>query len=413
MDRKRVVVTGMGAITPLGNNVETFWDGIKNNVNGIDQITIFDTTDFKVHIGAEVKDFHPENWMDKKDARRMDRFCQFGVAAAAEAYSDSGLTPESIDSERFAIIAGSGIGGMLTIEAEHEKLMNKGPNRVSPFMVPMIISNLLGGNIAIRYGAQGPCHSIVTACATGTHCIGEAFRLIAHGEADAAFAGAAEAAITPLAMAGFTNMTALSKKNDPSCSSTPFDKERDGFVMGEGGAMMILEELEHAKARGAKIYAEVVGYGSTCDAYHITSPEPTGKGAATAMKLAIQDAGITPQEVSYINAHGTGTPYNDLFETRAIKTVFGDDTTVPISSTKGLTGHMLGAAGAVEAIVCVKALMDGYIPATANLVTPDEELGLDYVPNTGRNADLQYALTNSLGFGGHNGSLLFKKWTEE
>lgn len=413
MDRKRVVVTGMGAVTPLGNNVETFWNGIKNNVNGIGEITIFDTTDFKVHIGAEVKGFQPENWMDKKDARRMDRFCQFGVAAAVEAYNNSGLTADSIDSERFAIMAGSGIGGMLTIEAEHEKLLNKGPNRVSPFMVPMIISNMLGGSIAIRFGVQGPCHSIVTACATGTHCIGEAFRMIAHGEADAAFAGAAEAAITPLAMAGFNNMTALSRKNNPSHSSTPFDKERDGFVMGEGGAMMILEELEHAKARGAKIYAEVVGYGSTCDAYHITSPEPTGKGAANAMKLAVQEAGINPQEVSYINAHGTGTPYNDLFETRAIKTIFGEDTTVPISSTKGLTGHMLGAAGAIEAIVCVKALMEGYIPATANLVTPDEELGLDYVPNTGRDADLQYALTNSLGFGGHNGSLLFKKWTEE
>lgn len=413
MEKKRVVVTGMGAVTPLGNTVEAFWNGIRNNSNGIGEITIFDTAEFKVHIGAEVKDFHPENWMEKKDARRMDRFCQFGVAAAAEAYRQSGLNESNIDPERLAIMAGSGVGGMLTIEAEHEKLLAKGPNRVSPFMVPMIISNLLGGNIAIRYGAKGPCHSIVTACATGTHCIGEAFRLIAWGEADAAFAGAAEAAITPLAMAGFNNMTALSRKNDPEHSSTPFDKNRDGFVMGEGGAMLILEELEHAVKRGAKIYAEIVGYGSTCDAYHITSPEPTGTGAANAMKHAIKEADIQPEDISYINAHGTGTPYNDLFETRAIKAVFGEATNIPISSTKGLTGHMLGAAGAAEAIVCVKALMDGYIPATAHLTTPDEELGLDYVPNTGRSANLQYALTNSLGFGGHNGTLILKKWTED
>lgn len=413
MEKKRVVVTGMGAVTPLGNSAEEFWNGIKNNVNGIGEITIFDTTDFKVNIGAEVKDFHPENWMEKKDARRMDRFCQFGVAAAVEAYNQSGLNENNVDGSRMAIMAGSGIGGMLTIEAEHEKLLQKGPNRVSPFMVPMIISNMLSGTIAIRYGVKGPCHSIVTACATGTHCIGEAYHLIAFGGADVAFAGAAEAAITPLAMAGFNNMTALSSKNDPSCSSTPFDKNRDGFVMGEGSGMLILEELEHALKRGAKIYAEVVGYGSTCDAYHITSPEPTGAGAAKAMSLAIEEAGIKPEEVSYINAHGTGTPYNDLFETRAVKTVFGENTTVPISSTKALTGHMLGAAGAVEAIVCINALREGYIPATAGYTTPDEELGLDYVPNVGRNAELKYALTNSLGFGGHNGSLLFKKWSEE
>lgn len=409
----RVVVTGMGAITPLGNSVSDFWEGIKSNKNGIDDITVFDASEHKVRIGAEVKDFHPEEWIEKKEARRMDRFCQFGIAAAVEAFRDSKLDLEQMNPERTAVITGSGIGGMLTIEAEHAKLTEKGPNRVSPFLVPMIISNLLGGNIAIRFNAQGPCHTLVTACATGTHCIGEAMRLIQRGDADVVFSGAAEAAITPLAMAGFNNMTALSKKNDKNNSSTPFDKNRDGFVMGEGGAILILESLEHAQKRGAKIYAEVVGYGSTCDAYHITSPAPDGKGAARAMQLAVNDAGIAPEDVSYINAHGTGTPYNDLFETRAIEAVFGKETRVPVSSTKGLTGHMLGAAGAIEAIVCVKALQEGFIPPTCNFTTPDEELTLDYVPNVGRNTTLEYALSNSLGFGGHNGTLIFKKWSEE
>ncbi|MCO7136185.1 beta-ketoacyl-ACP synthase II [[Clostridium] leptum] len=409
---RRVVITGIGAVTPLGNNAAAFWEGIKEGKNGIGPITHFDTTDFKVKLAAEVKDFSLGDWMEKKEERRMDRFCQMGMAAAIEAYQDSGLEGH-MDAHRLAVLTGSGIGGLSTIENEQTKLLDRGPRRVSPLMIPMIIGNILAGNIAIRFGAKGLCHSLVTACATGTHCLGEAYYMIRDGRADAIFAGAAEATITPLGVAGFTNMTALSTKEDPQRASIPFDKERDGFVMGEGAGMLILEDLEHAKARGAHIYAEVVGYGSTCDAHHITSPDPTGEGDANAMIMAMEEAGITPKDLSYINAHGTSTPYNDLYETVAIKRALGDEAkNVPISSTKSMTGHMLGAAGAVEAIICARALQEGFIPATINYQVPDEELDLDYVPNQGRKAELTYALSNSLGFGGHNGAIILKKWSE-
>jgi len=411
---ERVVVTGMGVISPIGLNTEEFWQGIKSNKCGIDDITLIDTTAYKVKIAAEAKDFVPENYIDKKEARRMDRFCQFGMAAAKEAIEESGLeVGKNIDTERLGVIVGSGVGGLMTTEKEVLKLMEKGPDRVSPLLVPMIIGNIAAGNIAIRYGARGICTSLTTACATGTHAIGEAFRVLQRNEADAIFAGGCEAPITPLSVAGFTNITALSLKNDKDRASIPFDKERDGFVMGEGAGIFILETLSHARKRGAKILAEVVGYGATCDAYHITSPDPEGAGATRAMQFAIANANINPDEVSYINAHGTSTPANDLFETRAIKNVFGDAAyNVPISSTKAMTGHLLGAAGGIEAAVCVKALIEDYIPATIHYKVPDEELDLDYVPNVGRNVKVNYAMSNSLGFGGHNGTLLFKKWED-
>jgi 3-oxoacyl-[acyl-carrier-protein] synthase II len=411
---ERVVVTGMGVISPIGLNTEEFWQGIKNYKCGIDDITLIDTTAYKVKIAAEAKGFVPENYIDKKEARRMDRFCQFGMAAAKEAIEESGLeVGKNIGTERLGVIVGSGVGGLMTTEKEVLKLIEKGPDRVSPLLVPMIIGNIAAGNIAIRYGARGICTSLTTACATGTHAIGEAFRVLQRGEADAIFAGGCEAPITPLSVAGFTNITALSLKNDKERSSIPFDKERDGFVMGEGAGIFILETLSHAQKRGAKILAEVVGYGATCDAYHITSPDPEGAGATRAMQFAITNANINPDEVSYINAHGTSTPANDLFETRAIKKVFGDAAyNVPISSTKAMTGHLLGAAGGIEAAVCVKALIEDYIPATIHYKVPDEELDLDYVPNVGRNVKVNYAMSNSLGFGGHNGTLLFKKWED-
>jgi 3-oxoacyl-[acyl-carrier-protein] synthase II len=404
---KRVVVTGMGAVTPLGNNVKDFWEGIKNGKNGIARITHFDPEVQKAKNGAEVKDFV---FHDKKEARRSDLYSQYGVTAALEAMADSGLVGgENIDPDRLSILVGSGIGGIMTLEAEVNKAIVKGITRVSPFLVTSVIGNILAGNIAIACKATGSCLGLVTACATGTHAIGESYRAIKHGYADAIIAGASEAPFAPVCFSGFANMTALSTREDPNRCSTPFDKERDGFVMGEGAGIIILEEYEHAVARGAKIYAEIVGYGSTCDAYHITMPDPEGNGAAKAMELAIKEAGINPEEVSYINAHGTGTPYNDLFETRAIKTVFGDAAyKIPVSSTKSMTGHLLGAAGVVEAIVCINALVDGIIPPTINLLVPDEELDLDYVPGTARKQALNYAMSNSLGFGGHNGCLLIK-----
>ncbi|MGI6748027.1 MAG: beta-ketoacyl-ACP synthase II [Anaerovoracaceae bacterium] len=404
---KRVVVTGMGAVTPLGNNVKDFWEGIKNGKNGIARITHFDPEVQKAKNGAEVKDFV---FHDKKEARRSDLYSQYGVTAALEAMADSGLVSgENIDPDRLSILVGSGIGGIMTLEAEVNKAIVKGITRVSPFLVTSVIGNILAGNIAIACKATGSCLGLVTACATGTHAIGESYRAIKHGYADAIIAGASEAPFAPVCFSGFANMTALSTREDPNRCSTPFDKERDGFVMGEGAGIIILEEYEHAVARGAKIYAEIVGYGSTCDAYHITMPDPEGNGAAKAMELAIKEAGINPEEVSYINAHGTGTPYNDLFETRAIKTVFGDAAyKIPVSSTKSMTGHLLGAAGVVEAIVCINALVDGIIPPTINLLVPDEELDLDYVPGTARKQALNYAMSNSLGFGGHNGCLLIK-----
>lgn len=408
MDR-RVVITGMGAVTPLGNNVKDFWEGIKAGKNGIDRITHFDIEHQKAKMGAEVRDFV---FHDKKEARRTDLYSQYGVTAALEAMADSGLVSgENIDPERLGVLVGSGIGGIMTLEGEVLKATEKGITRVSPFLVTSVIGNILAGNIAIACNAHGSCLGLVTACATGTHAIGESYRNIKHGYTDAVIAGASEAPFAPVCFSGFANMTALSTRENPDRCSTPFDKERDGFVMGEGSGIVILEEYEHAVARGAHIYAEVVGYGSTCDAHHITMPSPEGTGAAKAMELAIEDAGIEPKEVSYINAHGTGTPYNDLFETRAIKKVFGQDAySIPVSSTKSMTGHLLGAAGVVEAIVCTMAMIEGVIPPTINLEVPDEELDLDYVPGVARKQTLNYTLSNSLGFGGHNGSILLKRF---
>lgn len=411
--KRRVVVTGMGAITPVGNNVDTFWNNIKNGVCGIDFIKAFDTENFKAKLAAEVKDFNPEETIEKREAKRMDKYCQFAVAAAVEAVKDADLNLETMEKEKFGVVVGSGIGGIATVEKQQEILLEKGPNKVHPLFIPMIISNMAAGNIAIRFGAKGVCTTIVTACATGTNCIGEAYRMIQHGSADVILAGGAEASITPLSIAGFISLTALSKSTDPKRASIPFDKERGGFVMGEGAGILVLESLEHALARNAKIYGEVVGYSATCDAYHITSPGPGGEGAARAMKAAIEEAGIKVEEISYINAHGTGTDANDKLETEAIKSVFGSYAKkVPISSTKSMTGHLLGAAGAVEAVVAIKSMVDGFIPPTIGYEVCDEECDLDYVPNKGRECEVNYAMSNSLGFGGHNGVILFKKWSE-
>jgi 3-oxoacyl-[acyl-carrier-protein] synthase II len=412
--KKRVVITGLGAVTPLGNNVESFWQGIKEGKSGIAGITAFDITGFKTTLAAEVKDFVPEARLDKKEAKRMDRYCQLALVAAEEAYKDAGLDTADFDRERFGVIVGSGIGGLLTIEDQHSRLLEKGPGRVSPFFIPMSISNMAAGNIAIKLKAQGICACIVTACATATHSIGESFHKIRNGEADIIVTGGAEAPITPLAVAGFTSMTALSGSSDPLRASIPFDKERSGFIMGEGAGIFVLESLEHARRRKVRIYGEVVGYGATCDAYHMTSPAPGGEGGARAMKAALNDAGIEPQGVSYINAHGTSTPYNDKFETEAIKTIFGQAAyNIPVSSTKSMTGHLLGAAGAVEAIVCVQATKEDFVPPTIGYRVKDEECDLDYVPNSGRKHKVNYALSNSLGFGGHNASIIIKKWSED
>lgn len=405
----RVVVTGMGAITPIGNSVEEFFNNATAGTCGVDFINSFDTEAFAVKIAAQVKDFDPKNYMDAKDARRMDRFSQFAVAAAKEAIEDSGIDLDKVNRDRFGVIVGSGIGGIDNIEKEAKTLFDKGPKRVNPLFIPMIITNMAAGNIAIKYGARGVCTNIVTACATGGHCIGEAFRSIKHGYSDIILAGGTESSITPLAVAGFSSLTALSTSKDPKRASIPFDKERDGFVIGEGAGVLVLEQYEHAVARGAKIYAEVVGYGATCDAYHITSPIPEGDGGAAAMTLAMEEAGITSKEISYINAHGTSTPPNDRTETAAIKTAMGEVAyNIPISSTKSMIGHLLGAAGAVEAIACIKAMEKSFIPATIGYQVPDEECDLDYVPNVGRKAKLNYTMSNSLGFGGHNVTLIFK-----
>lgn len=409
---RRVVITGLGAITPVGNDVETFWNNIKSGVSGIDFITRFDTSEFKVKIAAEVKGFDPLVYMDRKEAKRMDVFSQFAIASAAQAVEDSKLDLETIDKNRFGVIIGSGIGGIDTIEKEQTKFLQKGPSKVQPLFIPMIISNMAAGNVAIKFQARGICTTVVTACATGTNAIGEAYRMIQYGTADVMLAGGTETSITPLSIAGFTNLTALSKSEDPKRASIPFDAERDGFVMGEGAGVLVLETLEHAQKRGARIYAEMVGYGSTCDAYHMTSPSPDGEGAARAMDIAIKEAGITPDEISYINAHGTSTPLNDKFETIAIKTVFGENTKVPVSSTKSMTGHLLGAAGAIEGIISVKALEEGFIPPTVGYSVADPDCDLDIVPNVGRKADLKYVLSDSLGFGGHNAVILMKKWSE-
>lgn len=409
--KNRVVVTGMGAITPIGNDVNTFWNNSKEGKCGIDYITFFDTENFKSKVAGEVKDFVPADHLDKKEAKRMDRYCQFAMVASKEAIKDSGIDLEKTDRERMGVLVGSGIGGLATIEKEVTTLNQKGPSRVSPMFIPMAIGNMAAGNIAIQFGLKGICTTVVTACATGTNAIGDAFRLLQHGDADVMVAGGTEASITPVAIAGFSNLTALSNSNDPKASSIPFDANRSGFVMGEGAGILILETLEHAQKRGAKIYAEVVGYGATCDAHHMTAPAPGGEGGARAMKLAMKDAGIEANEVSYVNAHGTGTPLNDKYETAGIKTALGEHAyKIPVSSTKSMTGHLLGAAGAIEGIICAKALEEGFVPPTIGYTTPDPECDLDCVPNVGRKAELKYAMSNSLGFGGHNATILFKKW---
>ncbi|NLM61999.1 MAG: beta-ketoacyl-ACP synthase II [Clostridiales bacterium] len=411
---KRVVVTGLGVITPVGNDVETFFANLVNGVRGIDYITRFDAAEYKVKIAAEVKDFNVLDYVQKSDARRMDLYTQYAVAAAMQAVQDSGIAG-SVDAGRFGVYVGSGIGGISTFIKEAEKLLTGGPGKISPFFVPMMISNMAAGTIAISFNAQGPCLPVVTACATSTHAIGEAFRAIRHGYADAIIAGGSEAAVNPLAIAGFSNCMALTFRNDPSSASIPFDRRRDGFVLGEGAGIVILEEYEHAVARGAKIYAEVTGYGNTCDAYHITAPHPESRGAEQAIRLALADSGVdSPEEIDtgkiYFNAHGTSTPLNDAAETRAIKNVFGRNAAgVHISSTKSMTGHMLGAAGAVEAVASILALKNGVVPPTIGYEQPDPDCDLNYTPNKSVHADLELALSSSLGFGGHNGVLAFSK----
>ena len=410
---RRVVITGLGAITPIGNNAKEFWQGIKDGKCGIDKITKFDTTDFKVKLAAEVKGYNPEDYFDKREANRLDKFSQYAMIAAREAWEDSGLNKETENMEQVGVIIGSGIGGIETIEKEHGKCMVKGPERVSPMYIPMGISNMATGNVAIDIGAKGESIAMVTACASGTHCIGESFRMIKHGYQDVVLAGGTEAGITPLGIAGFANIKALTKTEDRLRASIPFDKERSGFVMGEGAGVIVLEELEHALARGAKIYAEIVGYGATSDAYHITSPAPGGEGGARAMKIAMKEGNVKPEEITYINAHGTSTHLNDSCETQAVKTALGEEAArkVMMSSTKGHTGHLLGAAGGVEAIVCAKAIEEGFAPATINYKVPDEECDLDIVPNEGRKVNIEYAMSNSLGFGGHNSTILLKKFS--
>lgn len=407
---RRVVVTGLGAVTPIGNNVDDFWASVKAGKIGFDHITKFDTTDYKCHIAAELKDFNPQDFMDRKAAKRMEPFSQYAVAAAKQAIDDSGLDIEKEDPYMVGCAIGSGIGSLQAMERETQKLYEKGPNRVNPLLVPLMICNMAAGNVSIQFGLKGKSINDVTACATGTNTIGEAYRSIQYGEADVMVAGGTEGSVCPIGIAGFTALTALSTVDDPTKCSLPFDKNRSGFVMGEGAGVVILEELEHAKARGAKIYAEVVGYGSSSDAYHITSPQEDGAGAARAMTNAMSDAGVTPADVKYINAHGTGTHHNDLFETRAIKLAFGDEAAnLKINSTKSMIGHLLGAAGAVEFITCVKEIQDGFIHKTVGYETPDEEIDLNYCKDS-YEEPVEYALSNSLGFGGHNASILLKAY---
>lgn len=410
---RRVVVTGMGAITPIGNSVDEFWQGIKAGKVGIDEITKFDTTDYSVKLAAEVKDFVAKERMEFKAAKRMSPFSQYAVCAAKEALEQSGLDLTKEDPYKVGVSVGSGIGGMKDMEEENKKLLERGPGRIKPLLVPMMITNMAAGNVAIAFGAKGKCINVVTACATGTHSIGEAYRSIQCGEADVMIAGGTESSITPLGVAGFTSLTALTKTTDKTQASIPFDKKRSGFVMGEGAGIVVLEELEHALERGANILAEVVGYGATCDAYHITSPAEDGSGAAKAMELAIKEAGAKPEDVDYINAHGTSTHHNDLFETRAIKLALKEATkNVKVNSTKSMIGHLLGAAGGVEFITCVKSINEGYIHQTVGLTEPDEELDLDYVMGQGVETNVDLALSNSLGFGGHNATLAVRKYSK-
>lgn len=411
--KRRVVVTGLGAVTPIGNNVDDFWTGVRAGKIGIAPITRFDASEYKARLAAEVKDFHAKERMDARAARRMELFSQYAVAAALEAKEDADLDIEREDAFRVGVTIGSGVGSLATVEQAYEKIIEKGPGRVSPMMIPMMISNMAAGNVSMQLGARGKCTNVVTACASGTHCIGDAFRAIQYGDADVMFAGGAEGAICPTDVAGFSALTALSTSTDPTRASIPFDKDRNGFVLGEGAGVVVLEELEHAKKRGARIYAEVCGYGATGDAYHITSPIPDGSGAAKAMMFAMEEAGVTPEQVDYINAHGTSTHHNDLFETKAIHAAFGNATEqVAVNSTKSMIGHLLGAAGGVEFIVCVKSIQDGFIHQTVGTTETDPECDLNYVIGEPIEKDVCVAMSNSLGFGGHNATVLIRKYEE-
>ena len=409
----RVVVTGLGAVTPIGNDVDTFWNSLKEKKIGFGPITAFDTAEFKVKLAAEVKNFDAKQFMDPKAARRMERFSQFAVAAAKQALDDAKINMSEMDPYRIGVSIGSGVGSLQIIEKEHVKMMEKGPGRVNPLMVPLMISNMAAGNVSIQFGLKGKCIDVVTACASGTHSIGEAMRSIQHGEVDVMVTGGTESCITPIGVAGFSGLTALSTSEDPKRASIPFDAERSGFVMGEGAGIVVLESLEHAKARGARIYAELVGYGATCDAYHITSPAEDGSGAARAMLNAMDEAGIKPEQIDYVNAHGTSTHHNDLFETKAIKLALGEHAPhVKINSTKSMIGHLLGAAGGVEFVTCVKSIENGFVHATVGLSVDDPECDLDYTKGEGVSVNVNYAISNSLGFGGHNASLLVKKFED-
>jgi len=408
---KRVVITGVGAITPVGLDADTTWNNLKNGVSGIGAITRFDTEDFSVKLAGEVKDFDAKKYMDRKAARKYDTFSQYAIAASKEALAHSGIKLEEEDPYRLGVMIGSGVGGLGTMEKEEQKLLTKGPGRVSPSLVPKFITNMAAGNVALEIGFKGINLCVVTACASGTHSIGEAFKSIVFGNADVMACGGTESCIVPLGIAGFANMTALTTNDDPATASRPFDKNRDGFIMGEGAGVIILEELDHALNRGANILAEIVGYGATCDAHHLTMPDPEGKGAGKAMSLAVEQAGIDPSDVDYINAHGTSTPYNDHFETLAIKRAFGDHAYhLKVNSTKSMTGHLLGAAGGVEAVTVVKSILDQFVHPTMGLAEADENCDLDYVPHKGQACEINYAISNSLGFGGHNACLLFKKY---
>ena len=411
---KRVVITGLGVISPVGIGIKDFWDALSTGKSGIGNVTYFDASNIATTIAGEVKDFDVTKYIDKKEARRMDRFTQLAVAAAKIAAEDAKIANNDINHERLGVILGTGIGGVTTFEEQHKVLADKGPGRVSPFFVPMMIANMAAGNISIALDAKGINYTVITACASGTNAVGEAFKALQRGAADVIITGGTEAAITPMAMTGFASMKAMSTRNDePQKASRPFDAKRDGFVMGEGAGILILESLEHAQKRGARIYAEVIGYGCSADAFHITAPAPDGEGASRAMEIALEDAAIMPEEVSYINAHGTSTDLNDKYETMAIKRIFGDYAyQLPISSTKSMTGHLLGAAGAVELIACVLAIQNSKIPPTINLENPDPECDLDYVPNTARNANVEIALSNSLGFGGQNATVIIKKYKD-
>lgn len=409
--KKRVVITGTGVVSSLGMGTEEFWASIKAGKNGISKVERFDVANFNTKVGAEIKNFEPSLYMDKKEAKRMDRFTQYAIAASKMAMEEAAFDMDKIDHERMGVVVGSGIGGMETFEDQHSTLEAKGPGRVSPFYIPMMISNMAAGRIAIQFGAKGFNECVVTACATGTNAIGDAFKVIQRGDADIMITGGSEAAITPLSYAGFCSMKAMSTTEDPEIACRPFDTERNGFIMGEGAGILVLEDLDHALARGAKIIAEVVGYGCTNDAFDIVQPAPNGEGGARCMKKAVEDAGIPVEAIGYINAHGTSTPYNDKYETAAIKTVFGDHAyKLAVSSTKSMTGHLLGAAGAIEAIITAMALKEGFLPPTINYKNPDPECDLDIVPNQGRNAEFTYALSNSLGFGGHNAAITLKKY---